>query len=381
MNNFSKLIVYISNIPLCWLSKLIHKEDNVWIFGAWYGEKYTDNSKYLFEYINRYHKEIEAIWVTDSNEVLRLVKKKGFTIYKKYSLKAIKYGLKAKFSIFSHSNASDCMMFLNNKKTKLVQLWHGTPLKKIVYDDIYGLRKKNVKLKEFVFPMIKEKHDFIISCSKEDKGNFVTAFDNNNVFITGYPRNDILEKKQSSVFKNVLYMPTHRDGGKTDIVQLLFNDLEVLNRKLKDLDVLLSIKLHYCHLMGQKKNQEFSNIRMLFDNDILQDVYSVLNNYDMLITDYSSIFFDFLLTEKPIIFAPFDIDDYVNNDRQFYYDYNKVTPGPKCYDWINVLNWVEKFKHDTNLFSSERKLIKERFHDFIDSNSCKRVYDAIKKIK
>ena len=111
--------------------------------------------------------------------------------------------------------------------------------------------------------------------------------------------------------------------------------------------------------------------------DINQDIYSVINNFDLLITDYSSIYFDYLLSDNPIIFAPFDYDHFIGNQREFYYDYDEVTPGPKCKNWDEVLEWIVKFKDNSMLYSAERKNIKDKFHKYQDGNSCKRVYEKI----
>ena len=100
---------------------------------------------------------------------------------------------------------------------------------------------------------------------------------------------------------------------------------------------------------------------------------------DFLITDYSSIFFDYLLLDKPIIFAPFDQEDYLKNDREFYYNYELVTPGIKAKDWDEVLERVKNLIYcDNYTYNEERAFIKKMFHTFSDGNSSERVFQAIK---
>jgi len=96
-----------------------------------------------------------------------------------------------------------------------------------------------------------------------------------------------------------------------------------------------------------------------------------------LITDYSSVYFDFLLTDRPIIFAPFDYDSYIAKDRELYYDYDKVTPGPKCKDWDEVLDWIEKFKTNPSLYQKERAKAKDKFHKYKDNKNSRRVFKEI----
>jgi len=110
------------------------------------------------------------------------------------------------------------------------------------------------------------------------------------------------------------------------------------------------------------------------------DTYELLARTHILIADYSSVYFDFLLTEKPIIFAPFDYENYIKNDREFYYDYDEVTPGPKCKDWDDVLDWIAKFTKNPSLFLQERIAMKNRFHQYQDGQNCKRVYEKITEL-
>ena len=95
---------------------------------------------------------------------------------------------------------------------------------------------------------------------------------------------------------------------------------------------------------------------------------------DILITDYSSIYFDYLLLDKPILFMPFDFEDYIENNARFYYNYNCVTPGPKCKDWNNVMEHLEKtFVSDGSTYGDcyqkQRDTIRQMFNDFRFNNS------------
>lgn len=99
IRKIGKLFYYFVNVPLYWLSKLIPKDEKIWIFGAWFGQKYSDNSKYLFEYVNESCNDIKAVWIIDSEEHLKLLKEKKYTAYRKFSYNAIKYALKAKCAI------------------------------------------------------------------------------------------------------------------------------------------------------------------------------------------------------------------------------------------------------------------------------------------
>ena len=378
-----KLFVYNVNLLLYWISKLIPKDEKIWIFGAWFGDKYGDNSKYLFEYVTNNYPEIKAIWLTKDKSTLEIIQKKGYKVYKTHSFKGYYYSIKASISFVSTSfNDINHYVFTGI----YINLWHGIPLKKIVYDDKltnsidYNSLQKKFSRMLFPFIYLPEDFNYIIASSKDETKNLATAFKKNikDILITGLPRNDVFDQNKRSM-KKVIYMPTHRNEGELDIATMFLDDLDTINKNFISLNLELYIKLHYYH-MKNIDLQNYSNIFIIKDEDIEQDIYSVINDFDLLITDYSSIYFDFLLTDRPIIFTPFDYEEYLSKDRELYYNYDEVTPGPKCKNWNEVLESIEKFKKDSTLYAKERKIVKDRFHKYQDNKSCKRVYNEIIKL-
>lgn len=383
MIKLKKLIIYTLNLPLYFLSNFINKKDNIWLFGSWYGKNYSDNSKYLFEYINKYQPDIRAIWITDNKEVIKLLKEKKYEVYKRYSIKSIIIGLQAKYSIYVLTNFTDSLAFLNNKKTKNINLWHGIPLKKIGFDNKYINLEKIINLKKTLLPFLDINNDLMIACSKEDQKHFISAFKNSNVKITGYPRNDILNNKFINKKLIITYLPTCRNEQESNFE--LFDNFDFKIEKweitLNKINANLIIKNHfYNNVKVEFLNSinKSENIEYIQKNTI--DVMDILTNTDILITDYSSVYFDFLLTEKPIIFASFDYQDYIKKDKELYYNYTEVTPGPKCQNWNEVLKWVIEFSENPNLYKEERKIIKDKFHKYQDNLSCKRVFDEINNL-
>ena len=99
----------------------------------------------------------------------------------------------------------------------------------------------------------------------------------------------------------------------------------------------------------------------------------------MLITDLSSVYCDYLLMDRPIVFSAFDIAGYLAQDRSLYYEYDDVTPGPKAENWDEVVASLRHFFDDPDWYKEERQLIKQRFNSYQDGKSCERLYDEIKK--
>jgi CDP-glycerol glycerophosphotransferase (TagB/SpsB family) len=122
----------------------------------------------------------------------------------------------------------------------------------------------------------------------------------------------------------------------------------------------------------------FERIFSPSDED-LPDIYPLLRESAVLITDYSSVYFDYLLLDRPIIFAPFDLQLYTTAERELFYDYDQVTPGPKAKDWPDVLRLLrEAMQNDS--WSDERRKVCTRFNKFKDSNNSERVFQAFSRL-
>ncbi len=394
MKIFRTIIISSLMFFVYWFSQLIPKKKGLWIFGAWNGKKYGDHSKYLYEFINNKVHDIRPIWLTRNQQAFDLISSRGYEVYWTYSLKGFFYSMIAE-KAFVSVGLKDINRYTVNRKD-VVMMWHGSlGIKKIVYDDTITRNKQVLfmKLLFVVFPFLgaTKMTGTVISGSEEASKIFLSAFrvKEDQILLTGFPRNDAFFLNDQSVpildeiksyKKNgtnlVIYMPTHRKEGKGEISTLFDIDLDKLNQSLILLKTKLFIKLHYFHL-NKHNYKNFSHVYFITDFDISQDIYTIIPEFDMLITDYSSIHFDYLLTNKPIIFAPFDQEKYLINDREFYYKYNDVTPGPKARNWDELLVYIDKFIQNPNLYEEERQAILRKFNKFTDSNNCQRVFSTI----
>jgi len=95
MNRLIKYLGYAFFLPLWWLQILVPRNKNIWVFGVWYGQRYSDNSMYLFEYVTKHDSTIKAIWVTKNKGVKQHLIKKGHSCYMAYSLKGIYHCLRS----------------------------------------------------------------------------------------------------------------------------------------------------------------------------------------------------------------------------------------------------------------------------------------------
>lgn len=284
--------------------------------------------------------------------------------------------------IVTHATNCDLYDFINHNSRKVIQLWHGIPIKKIGKDDKRHVEKLfKERVKYLLFPFLRAKYSLIIASSIEDQKNMSTAFNViiDNVKVTGYPRNDIFvsESKLPNQFK-VLYAPTLRDevGSEVNLFDGYGFDIAKVLRILEANEIFLDIKMHLANKIDIKFKNSINSKYINFLESKME-INEIIKDYSIIISDYSGIYVDYLLTNRPIIFAPFDYEKYIIKDRELYYDYDEVTPGPQCKNWDDVLDWTIKFKENSALYKNEREEVRDRFHRFHDNKNSERVIEAI----
>lgn len=384
-----KLLGYILTYPLFLLSHYIPKNNNIWVFGSWGGRSYNDNSKYLFQYVNE-RNSCKAYWLTKNRILIKKLRAEKLPCHHMYSLKGILLALRAGAAVLSRTKSEDLPIYLSPRKTKIIQLWHGTPLKKLGRDSNSYRKESLIKnlLRKSLFPHAGNQCETFIVSSKDVAKIIESAYGNiigkSGIKVTGYPRNDALfrewESKEESESLNIIYMPTFRDNSRN--ASDLFIDhgfeCELIEKKLKYRNIYIDIKLH----PEVNVDSRFIDIINKVDRIRLlecEDIYERLGEYQMLITDYSSIYFDYLVLERPVIFAPFDYEDYLSM-RGMYFKYDEVSPGCKAYNWLEVIDCIYKNIDNPELYKQKVKELNELLNTYTDSDNCKRVTETIKEI-
>jgi CDP-glycerol glycerophosphotransferase (TagB/SpsB family) len=385
-NFFIQLII---NNLIKFFSQYIKKKNNYWIFSMDGGKNLNGNVLYFLKYILKNYKNIRVICFLDKQKRGDL-NKKNVIFCEVNSIKSFYYAIVSKVLICSYDMALDHINFDTNKTIK-VNLWHGGGIKKIQYLDkkiSYSLSNPSLrqKIKNKLFGYVKpEDYDFIGYKAKIFKEVMINAFNNKNVFLNGNPRDDYFYEKidRNEIFernkinnlkekKIIAYLPTFRENSKNDILQLITKKTHL--DYLRDNNIVIIHKLH-----------PYRNDNSLVHNELIYhsrdfETQDLLNISDILITDYSGIYFDFLHLMRPIIFYPFDYKEYVNNEREFWFnDYfdDAFTPGPKCNDekelFRSIVDYVEKPNKDHKL----RLEALNKFQDYRDGKNCSRTYNFI----
>jgi CDP-glycerol glycerophosphotransferase (TagB/SpsB family) len=366
-----------------------------WVFGSGVGMNFSDNAKYLFLYCSSLS-EINSYWITRNRGLVKSLRNEGLNAYYKYSAKGLWLSIFSKVYVYDSRTGS--VNHWTSAGALKVNLWHGSPLKTIDRDikvkhNAFYIGNHTWGIKRYLVRMMMPEWfvvaDLMIATSEKVKGYFNSAFGCKKIEVTGYPRNDIIinpnlyakhllfEQKiieSLDTKKTILYAPTFRDTNRFDRKTPL--EWERLNDLLKKNDTTFLIKLHR-HDYSMAMKEKFSHVRVL-DNE--SDMYPLFSKVDLLITDYSSIFFDFLLTDKPVLFYPYDIDDYLTKDRSMYDKYDSVTPGHKAYDFKGFYEKLELFFKEPNALKEsvlDYNVIKKMYNKYNDSDASKRTYQFI----
>lgn len=388
MSRLIKYILYSLFLPIWWLQLLIPRNKNIWVFGAWYGKRYSDNSKHLFEYVGKTNPGIKTIWITKNKVVKDYLIRQGQISYMAYSLQGAYYCLRAKYVFVSSVKKDVNELFINGAKT--IQLWHGNPIKKIGLDDQYSLSRSFFyqSLVRKIFPMAYEfNYDHVVSSAPSSTKNLASAFDlpENRILETGCPRNDVFFseeiapinkkiKKKHFGCKIIYYLPTFRSAKKPQsLLDLEDYNENVLQKFLETENLVFVTKGHFTVKPHNKYDIENDRIYHIPD-EALVDINFLLKDADILITDYSSVYFDFLLLQRPIIFAAFDLEDYISESREMYFDYKNIVAGPIAKSWPQLFNEIKNSQNELK-YNLALKKYNSIFNKYHDGNSSKRLYD------
>lgn len=347
-------------------SMFVKKED-LYVFGSWWGNKFADNPKFL--YLNFLKKGLNAVWITKSEEIFVSMSRKRLPVLMAGSKEGIACCQKAKFAFFCTSIEDIDEYHIGG--AYLINLNHGIPLKKIVYDDTVNNSHRTLKVRARSFlTAIPYRKSYIVSTSEKISKIYTSAYrkDMNHILQWGQPRNDCMfdgtlkhiQYEDVTYDKLILYMPTHRNEGATEIKINEILDLKRLNTFCEENNVIFVIKKHYYHRDELTDMKGYSRI---FDyTQTVCDTQELLYNADVLITDYSSCYIDYLLLDRPILFYSYDLDNYLENDREMYFDYEEVTPGPKVVDFDSFMNCLSDLQNGFDTYKGERARVKRIFY-------------------
>lgn len=362
------------------------------VFECYMGRKYTCNPKALYcrMMTDPKYQQYHFIWAFKEPKKFMSLQNERTTVIRYGSKQYKKAYHRAKYFI---TNSRLPEWIIKKKNQVYIQTWHGTPLKKLGFDiDVAGNNAMNSKkeLQDKYFNDAK-RYDYMLSPSSFCTEKFSSAFrlsSNVKIIEQGYPRNDQLfqyTKKEVQLIKKglhiplnkkvILYAPTWRDDEHVSGVgytQSLGVNFDILQRQLKK-DYVILFRSHYfiANHFDFAKYKGF--VYDVSNYDEINDLYIIS---DLLITDYSSVFFDYANLKRPILFYMYDYHKYKNQLRDFYIDLKEL-PGPiikesdeykLCQEVLNLEQNFSKFKNKYSRFHN-------KFNSLDDRNSSERVLE------
>ena len=389
-----KVISYIQ-IAFCWiiispLNLLIARERGLTVVIGKLSGEIADNTKYLFIHGIRKNKNIR--FLTQSKSVLNAHSdiKKHTVLFT--SLKGVITLLKASQIVvdYSHWSYRNPLYFFLSLKAKKVHLWHGLTFKPV---ELGLIANGTPYLKSRLFRHVVN-YDLMVSTSdfwtKHLYKKYFLAKDVENY---GYPRNDVLFRTPDHLdligvdvnkfkllkmakekgHKIAIYSPTFRDDG-SDAFSSGHLNIEKLNAFLSKHNIILVLKMHP---LNARTYEDLSNI-VNYDKDF--DVYPVMSLSDMMITDYSSIYIDYLIIDRPIVFFNYDYEKYLEQNRKLQTKFLDTIPGVVTTEQEGLEKAIlDHLISDNDTHKSDRTKLKEISYEFFDGDSAHRIFCKFEK--
>ncbi|MDQ0362603.1 CDP-glycerol glycerophosphotransferase family protein [Breznakia pachnodae] len=389
MRFIRRCVTFVSKIIYKFINPRVKVDDKTIIFVAYHGRGYSCNPKYIHKYLltQERFKDYKMVWAVKKFKVTEIP---GAKVVRYNGLKYFYYMSKAKYWVIN------CKMpkhIIKKDDQVYLQTWHGTPLKRLAHD-IQAKEETTFYRSEMTFDQMAntydndvKKYNYMISPNHFSTEVFQSAFriSRKKLIETGYPRNDYLtnitdqeiaelrEKYEIPEDKKViLYAPTWRDNaynakGYTFELQADFYRWKVL---LGD-EYVLVFKPHYLIINRFKRAAYLKDF--VYNIGASADINELYAIADVLVTDYSSVFFDYANLNRPMYFYMFDLDEYAEELRGFYFDIYETLPGPIITDENELLKTIKEDTYDYDRL----KEFNEKFNSLQDGHSTEKVVNIV----
>ena len=377
---------------------LINKvDDKIILFESFMGRAYSDSQKALYKEMleDSFFENFTFVWAFNCPENYKFLENKNTLVIKYGSKEFYNYMSKAKYWV---TNSRLPEYLIKKKEQIYLQCWHGTPLKRLGFDiNVEGGNALNTmkEIKE-KYEQDAKRYDYMLSPSAFCTEKFISAFNlkklkKENVIIEeGYPRNDYLLnhtkedvdrlKENLGIPNNkkvILYAPTWRDNQHTTGVGYTYNlnlDFDKLKEKLEK-EYVIVFRTHYF----VSNSFDFEKYKgFIFDMSNHDDVNDCYILSDIIITDYSSVFFDYANLKRPMLFYMYDLEEYQGKLRDFYFSLDEL-PGPIVKTQDELENEILNIDNYEVTYKDKYKKFNDKFNYLDDGQVSKRVIEKIFK--
>lgn len=346
-------------------------DPRVWIFSSTDNSHYNYNSRYLFEYVRAELPEITPYFVINDDQLRRKLSEQYGEKYfiETNSGQGIQKVLEA--GVWFTSAGLPVYGTHLNRDRVIVNLWHGIPLKKIALMDPNLGKMARVYFRK----IFTENYTWILTCSKALIPIMAESFaiEQEKIKVWGQPRNDMLFKENAAkeILKKIypdlpeyrgiiLYAPTFRDYASTELFPFEDYDKDKLEAFLEKEKLLICLRTH---ISEKETAEKYLSGRVVYlGNEQMEDIMEILNIFDLLITDYSSIYIDYLILNRPMIFLPYDKEKYLQG-RGMNFEYDKVTPGAKPESLREFMDRIHETFSGKDPYFAERQRCNDFFNE------------------
>lgn len=367
---------------LSYINKLVPKMDKITFHSF---PDISDNSKAIFDCCinNQVNKSKKIIWLVEEvNESVKF-NIENVKVVPRKSLKGMFHFFTSKY-VF-HTTG----LYYNMTPAKgqtIISLWHGMPLKTIgLLDEI-----SREIYKEFDF-------SYTIATSKFYKKIMKDAFgcEDEEVLVLGQPRNDKLFSDKdikskiniTNYNKLIIWMPTYRKStsgqireegikSETGISFLNNNELSLLDDFLNKINNYMIIKIHPMQKLDNSLGSKLKNI-LIIENDFFRDkdieLYELIGQTDILLTDYSSVYLDYLIKNRPIGFVFNDMKEYKESRGFICKDPMEIMPGKIINSLLDLKIFIDDINNGNDEFRDDRIRINQLINEYNDSSSSERI--------
>ena len=345
---------------------------------------FCDNARALYEYMlqNDYGKKYKLIWFVNDPEKLNKYKNPQVKFVKfpasnkKEEIIIQYYKNRAKFFFFTHPSWLKSW----KKDQKVTNLSHGCGCKK----------GKSLKIGE-LFDI-----DFTIGKFHTNVESACFGCTPDKLLDLGYSRNDILINQKKANLQNkqktIIWMPTFRKCNNDSLSEdYIHNEtglpLIETNSLMNELDqflitknIKILLKVHHLQALLPVFRKHFQNIELIMDDIFLQNgkqLYELVAETDALITDYSSIAYDYLLLDRPIGFILSDYEEYEKSRGFSFHNPKEYMPGPHIYKFEELLSFINSIAENQDDFVAEREKIRNLTHTYTDGKSSERILNYL----
>ena len=391
------LIKKLTILPAYWFFRKLPVVNNLILFESNVGRNYSGNPKYIYEEMVRqgHDKKLRLVWILEDLNTKIPGKTKKI---RRSRIMYYYYMARAKIWVFDTREPSH---IFKRDQGYYIQTWHGTPLKKLGMDleDVFMSGGGDIETYKRNIYRDTRKWDFLLSQNEFSTKIFKNAFafsENSSKFkeiwTYGYPRNDILTNKNTLEERNrikeelgipkdkkvLLYAPTWRDNEyhRHSIYKFVTTmDFDLLKEKLSE-DYIIIVKYHYL-VVENIDWSDYEGFVYTFKADC--DIANLYLVSDMLITDYSSVMFDYSILNRPMFFFMYDLKSYRDELRGFYFDILKEIPGPVSKTTEVLISDIEKYDH--SMYEEKYRAFRDKYNRMDDGKASQRVIDRILELK